>query len=126
MRAEARLLVVLAAISTLGCAELDVALAISQATAVLDASSNLSRRSIADRNRQAAESAERNAEEARLRRLRDDSRTRLYPPRGPHCAVLVTRTSARTWRLTDCDGALYCWALRDGYDCEPIEPEQQL
>ncbi len=59
-------------------------------------------------------------ESARLGKLREHSRHRLYDPaQGPRCAVTVTPTGARTWRLSSCEGELKCWALAGGgYDCE--------
>lgn len=69
------------------------------------------------------------SDEQRLAMLRDHSRHRLYDPaQGPRCAVQVTPTGRRTWRLSSCDGELKCWALGGGgYDCErPLAVAPQL
>ena len=63
-------------------------------------------------------------DEEQLTQLQQHSRHRLYDPNEqPRCDVTVTPTGRRTWRLSSCEGQLWCRALRGGgYDCEPHPP----
>jgi len=111
-----RLLIALAALSTLGCSAWNALLLAGQVVEAAGEAGQALRRASAP----PPAHPEAPNEETRLTALRDRSRARLWPAAGPACAVRIVRSGPRTWRLISCDAELHCWACGETYDCEPV------